>query len=436
MKDPMEIAMGEPRGPELGELSGCEVATVPEAVAAFQSGRMLIVVDDEDRENEGDIVMAAEHATPDAINFMITHARGLVVVPMTPGRCEELQLPLMVNENTARHGTAFTVSVDAGAGATGISAHDRALTVRRLADPATKPDDLLRPGHVFPLRAAPGGVLRRAGHTEAVVDLARLAGLQAVGVACEVVAEDGTMARLPELRELARRCDMKILTVRDLIRHRVHSDPLVRRAGQAALPTANGEFTAIGYENLLDGSQHLALVKGAVNDGAPVLVRVHSECLTGEVFGSLRCDCREQLQAATGAIEREGRGVIVYLRQEGRGIGLTNKIKAYALQDQGRDTVEANELLGFPPDQRDYGTGAQILADLGVRRIRLLTNNPLKQAGLERCGLQVVQRVPLEIPPRKENYRYLKAKRHRLGHFLNLECAGDGRPGDDPACGE
>jgi len=406
-----------------------EVATVPEAVAAFRSGRMLIVVDDEDRENEGDIVMAAEHATPDAINFMITHARGLLVAPMTPERCEELQLPLMVRENTARHGTAFTMSVDAAAGGTGISAHDRALTLRRLADPATRPHELLRPGHVFPLRAEPGGVLCRAGHTEAVVDLARLAGLQPVGVACEVVGVDGTMARLPELRELARRHDLMILTVRDLIRHRVHADALVRRAGQAVLPTSQGEFTAIGYESLLDGSQHLALVKGVVNDGAAVLVRLHSECLTGDVFGSLRCDCRAQLQAAMEAIEREGRGVIVYLRQEGRGIGLTNKLKAYALQDQGCDTVEANGLLGFPPDQRDYGIGAQILADLGVARIRLLTNNPSKQAGLERHGLPVVQRLPLETPPTKENYRYLSAKRHRLGHLLTLERAGDGKPG-------
>ncbi len=397
------------------------LATVPEAVEEIRAGRMLIVVDDEDRENEGDLLLAGEHATPEAINFMITHARGLVFVPMAAERCEQLRLPLMVMDNTARHGTAFTVSVDARSGGTGVSAHDRALTVRLLADPATKPDDLLRPGHVFPLRAVPGGVLRRAGHTEAVVDLARLAGLQPVGVACEIVHDDGTMARLPELRLFALRHGLKIMTVRDLIRYRLQRDPFVRREGQTRLPTAFGEFTAIVYENTLDGSNHLALIKGVVDDGAPVLVRMHSECLTGEVFGSLRCDCREQLHAAMRTIEREGRGAIVYIRQEGRGIGLQNKIKAYALQDLGSDTVEANELLGFPPDPRDYGIGAQILADLGLRQIRLLTNNPQKRAGLEGYGLHVLERVPLEVPPNRENYAYLKAKRHRLGHLLDIE---------------
>lgn len=397
------------------------LATVAEAVEEIRAGRMVIVVDDEDRENEGDLLMAGERATPEAINFMITHARGLVFVPMAVERCEHLRLPLMVTENTARHGTAFTVSVDARSGGTGVSAHDRALTVRLLADPATRPEDLLRPGHVFPLRAVPGGVLRRAGHTEAVVDLARLAGLQPVGVACEIVHDDGTMARLPELRLFARRHRLKIMTVRDLIHHRLQRDPFVRREGQTRLPTAFGEFTAIVYENTLDGSNHLALIKGAVDDGAPTLVRMHSECLTGEVFGSLRCDCREQLHAAMRAIEREGRGAVVYIRQEGRGIGLQNKIKAYALQDLGSDTVEANELLGFPPDPRDYGIGAQILADLGLRQIRLLTNNPQKRAGLEGYGLRVIERVPLEVPPNRENYAYLKAKRHRLGHLLDIE---------------
>ncbi|MDR7420642.1 MAG: bifunctional 3,4-dihydroxy-2-butanone-4-phosphate synthase/GTP cyclohydrolase II [Armatimonadota bacterium] len=396
-------------------------ATVDEAIAEMRAGRILIVVDDEDRENEGDLVLAAEFATPEAINFMITQARGLVFVPLSAERCEQLRLPPMVTENTSKHGTAFTVSVDARRGGTGVSAHDRALTVRLLADPSTQPDDLVRPGHVFPLRAAPGGVLRRAGHTEAVVDLARLAGLQPAGVACEIVHDDGTMARLPELRRFAERHGLKILTVRDLIRHRLRTDRFVQREGQTRLPTTFGEFTAVVYENLLDGSDHLALVMGAVDDGEPVLVRMHSECLTGEVFGSLRCDCGEQLRAAMRAIAREGRGVIVYVRQEGRGIGLTNKIKAYALQDQGRDTVEANELLGFPPDPRDYGIGAQILSDLGLRKIRLLTNNPQKRAGLEGYGLEVVERVPIEIAPNSENYRYLKTKRHRLGHLLHIE---------------
>jgi len=396
-------------------------ATVEEAVAEVRAGRMLVVVDDEDRENEGDLVMAAQFATPEAINFMITYGRGLVFAPLSPERCEELHLPPMVTENTSKYGTAFTVSVDARLGGTGVSAHDRALTVRLLGDPSTRPDDLVRPGHVFPLRAAPGGVLRRAGHTEAVVDLMRLAGLQPVGVACEIVRDDGTMARLPDLERFAQRHGLKILTIRDLIRYRLRTDRFVRREGQTRLPTAFGEFAAVVYENLLDGSDHLALVLGTVNDGAPVLVRMHSECLTGEVFGSLRCDCGEQLRAAMRAVAREGRGVIVYIRQEGRGIGLTNKIKAYALQDQGRDTVEANELLGFPPDPRDYGIGAQILRDLGLTKIRLLTNNPQKRAGLEGYGLEVVERVPIEIPPNAENYRYLKTKRHRLGHLLSIE---------------
>jgi len=396
-------------------------ATVEDAVEDMRAGRMLVVVDDEDRENEGDLVVAAEHATPEAVNFVIAHARGLICVPMTAERCEALRLPLMVAENTARHGTAFTVSVDAAAGGTGISAYDRALTVRLLADPATQPDDLLRPGHIFPLIATPGGVLRRAGHTEAVTDLARMAGLQPAGIACEIVHDDGTMARLPDLFRFAERHNLKIVTVRDLIRHRMRHDPFVRREGQTRLPTTVGEFTAIVYENPIDGSSQLALVKGVVDDGEPVLVRMHSECLTGEVFGSLRCDCGDQLRASMAAIAQEGRGVIVYIRQEGRGIGLDNKIKAYALQDLGSDTVEANELLGFPPDPRDYGVGAQILVDLGVRRIRLLTNNPRKRAGLEGYGLQVVERVPLEIPPNKENYAYLKTKRHRLGHLLSIE---------------
>jgi len=395
-------------------------ATVEEAVEEIRAGRLLVVVDDEHRENEGDLIVAAQFATPEAINSMMMHGRGLICAPLTAERCDELRLPMMVTENTSRHGTAFTVSVDAREGGTGTSAFDRALTIQLLAGNGG-PDDLVRPGHVFPLRAALGGVLRRAGHTEAVIDLTRLAGLQPAGVICEIVHEDGTMARLPELQRFAARHGLKILALSDLIQHRLRSDPFVRREGQTRLPTLYGEFAAVVYENTLDGSNHLALVKGAVDGDDPVLVRMHSECLTGEVFGSLRCDCREQLQAAMRAIEQEGRGVIVYIRQEGRGIGLGNKIKAYALQDQGSDTVEANELLGFPPDPRDYGVGAQILVDLGLHRIRLLTNNPQKRAGLEGYGLQVVERVPLEIPPNRENYAYLKAKRHRLGHLLNLD---------------
>ncbi|MDR7455828.1 MAG: bifunctional 3,4-dihydroxy-2-butanone-4-phosphate synthase/GTP cyclohydrolase II [Armatimonadota bacterium] len=406
---------------ERREVAAPAFATVEEAVTEIRAGRLLIVVDDEDRENEGDLVMAAEHATAEAVNFMMMHGRGLVCVPLTPQRCEELELPVMVTHNTSRHGTAFTVSVDARRGGTGTSAYDRALTIRLLADPATRPDDLLRPGHVFPLQAAPGGVLRRAGHTEAVLDLARLAGLRPAGVVCEIVHEDGTMARLPELRRFAGRHGLKILTVRDLIRHRLRYDRFVRREGQTRLPTAIGEFRAVVYENTLDGTNHLALVAGEVGGEEPVLVRMHSECLTGEAFGSLRCDCGEQLRAAMRMITQAGRGVVVYIRQEGRGIGLGNKIKAYALQDGGADTVEANELLGFPPDPRDYGVGAQILVDLGLRRVRLLTNNPQKRAGLEGYGLEVVERVPLEVSPNTENYRYLATKRHRLGHLLHLE---------------
>jgi 3,4-dihydroxy 2-butanone 4-phosphate synthase/GTP cyclohydrolase II len=397
-------------------------ASVEEAIEELRRGRMVIVVDDEDRENEGDLVMAAEAVTPEAVNFMTRFGRGLICVPMPAERLRQLDLPLMVDRNTSLHGTAFTVTVDVRHGTTtGTSAFDRAATIRALADPSSRPEDFARPGHIFPLMAMEGGVLRRSGHTEAAVDLARLAGFQPVGVLCEILADDGTMARLPQLALFAAEHDLRIVTIADLIRYRKAREPFVRREGETRLPTRHGEFRAVVYENTLDGSSHLALVRGEVADGTPVLVRMHSECLTGDVFGSLRCDCGEQLQAALAMIAREGRGVVVYIRQEGRGIGLTNKIKAYALQDDGKDTVEANLLLGFPPDPRDYGVGAQILADLGVRQLRLITNNPRKRAGLEGYGLTVVDRVPLEMPPNRENYRYLQTKRHKLGHLLSID---------------
>ncbi|HLW49268.1 MAG TPA: bifunctional 3,4-dihydroxy-2-butanone-4-phosphate synthase/GTP cyclohydrolase II [bacterium] len=397
-------------------------AKVEAAVEAIRDGEFVIVVDDEDRENEGDLVMAAECATAAKVNFMLTHARGLVTVPLSAERVEALDLPLMVSNNTSHQGTAFTISVGAKHKiSTGISAADRAATIQALVDPATRPEDLSRPGHVFPLRATPGGVLRRAGHTEAAVDLAVLAGRCPAGVLCEIMNDDGTMARLPQLEAFARRHGMAVISVQDLIRYRIQRDRFVRREGQTRLPTAFGEFTAVVYVNTLDGASHLALTRGDLSGNDPVLVRMHSECLTGEVFGSLRCDCGEQLRAALAAITRAERGALIYIRQEGRGIGLTNKIRAYALQDAGRDTVEANELLGFAPDPRNYGVGAQILIDLGLRRIRLLTNNPAKRVGLEGYGIEVVERVPIEVPPNPENYRYLATKRHKLGHLLSIE---------------
>jgi len=395
---------------------------VETAVEAVRAGRLIIIVDDEDRENEGDLMVAADKATPEIINFMARHGRGLVCLPLTRERLEELQLPLMVSENTARFQTAFTVSIDAKAGVTtGISAPDRARTVLAAIDPRTKPEDLARPGHVFPLQAVEGGVLSRAGQTEAAVDLARLAGLTPAGVICEVMNEDGTMARRPELEEISRRFDIPILTVAELIRYRMRHETLVRKLEETDLPTSRGHFRIHIYEDLIRGDHHVALVKGDVAGGEPVLVRAHSQCLTGDAFGSVRCDCGEQLRLSMEMIEKEGRGVVLYiLNHEGRGIGLVNKIRAYAMQDQGADTVEANRRLGFKPDQRDYGIGAQVLVAIGVRRLRLITNNPRKFVGLTGYGLEIVERVPLEIPPNACNLRYLKTKKEKMGHILDL----------------
>jgi 3,4-dihydroxy 2-butanone 4-phosphate synthase/GTP cyclohydrolase II len=397
-------------------------ATIPDAIEAIAKGEIVIVVDDADRENEGDLIMAAQSATPDKIGFFVRHTSGLIVMPMLGERLDQLDLPLMVQHNTEAHRTAFTISVDAANGtSTGISAADRCTTIRTLIDPATSPVDLLRPGHIFPLRYREGGVLKRAGHTEAGIDLARMAGCYPAAVLCEVVNPDGSMARLPELERFAAEHDLRLVTIADLIRHRRRREKLVRRVAEARIPTQWGDFAAFAYESLLDGEQHLALVKGVVADKEKVLVRVHSECLTGDAFGSLRCDCGAQLEGALRRIAEAGQGVVVYLRgHEGRGIGLAHKLRAYSLQEQGRDTVDANLELGLPVDDREYGIGSQILADLGITTMRLMTNNPAKYGGLDGYGLEIVERVPLETYPNPENLTYLRTKRERMGHLLEL----------------
>jgi len=393
--------------------------TIEEAIEDYRDGKILIVVDDEDRENEGDFIMAATKITPEKVNFMAQHGRGLICVPMLEDRLEELEIFSMVQNNTSHHGTQFTISVDAAKNTTtGISAFDRAHTIKTLVDPDAKPNDLARPGHIFPLKAENGGVLSRAGHTEAVVDLARLAGLYPAGVLCEIMDEDGSMARVPRLKKIAQKHNLKLITIRDLIEYRNRTEKLVAREATAKFPTKFGEFQLHLYESAVDEHHHLAIVKGDVNTEDPVIVRVHSQCLTGDILGSLRCDCQDQLHYALEMIEKEGRGVVLYMRQEGRGIGLANKILAYQLQDNGRDTVEANEELGFQADLRDYGIGAQIIADLGIKKIRLLTNNPKKVVGLKGYGLKIVDRIPIEICPNEANARYLETKRDKLGHLI------------------
>ncbi|MGB6067447.1 MAG: bifunctional 3,4-dihydroxy-2-butanone-4-phosphate synthase/GTP cyclohydrolase II [Desulfomonilaceae bacterium] len=399
------------------------VVGIEEAIDEIRQGRMVILVDDEDRENEGDLTMAAEKVTPEAVNFMTKYGRGLLCLSLTREKIQSLELPMMVNNNKSPYGTGFTVSIEAAKGVTtGISAHDRAITILTAVDRDAEAKDLISPGHVFPLRARGGGVLVRAGQTEGSVDLARLAGFTPAGVICEVMNDDGTMARLPDLNVMAEQHGLKICTIKDLIRYRMRTERLVRRGAETTLPTDfGGDFKLIVYENDVDKHNHVALVKGEINPDEPILVRVHSECLTGDVFGSRRCDCGSQLEKAMRMVEEEGKGVILYMQQEGRGIGLLNKIKAYALQDQGCDTVEANLRLGFKPDLRDYGIGAQMLADLGVHKMRLMTNNPTKIVGLEGYGLEVVEQVPIVIEPCATNLRYLKTKRDKMGHLYDLK---------------
>ena len=395
---------------------------IEDAIEDIRQGKVVIVVDDEDRENEGDFVTAARNATPEVINFMAKHGRGLICAPLTEQRCTELGLELMVRDNTALHETPFTVSVDVkGRGtSTGISSYDRSQTMLALIDPATKAEDLARPGHIFPLKAKEGGVLRRTGHTEAAVDLARLAGLEPAGLIVEIMNDDGSMARLPELREIAKKFDLKLISIEDLVAYRMRTERLVERQVDVQLPTMHGDFQLIAYRQTTTGDDHLALVKGSWDPKEPVLVRVHSSCVTGDIFGSCRCDCGPQLHRAMEMIEREGMGVIVYMQQEGRGIGLLNKLRAYKLQEQGADTVEANLLLGFDMDARDYGVGAQILHDLGVRKMRLLTNNPKKRTGLVGYGLEIVENVPIEVVANEHNRKYLQTKKDKMGHTLSM----------------